>query len=114
MRIPKQSRHRRAAGPLEKVIEKKVCDYARDTYGVAYYKFTSPQRRSVPDRILFWPGGAVCLIEFKRKGERPTDGQTREIERLMALGHTVLVIDDIDFGKLIIDALAKRFKTTTG
>ena len=35
---------------LEKQIEAKVCEYAK-TKGVLVYKFTSPARAAVPDRL---------------------------------------------------------------
>ena len=44
-------------------------------------KFTSPGRRSVPDRIFFRDGRCV-LIEFKAPKEPLTSGQKREIARL--------------------------------
>lgn len=108
MKAPKTSR--KAQGdPLESVIEKKVCDYAKNTYGVKHYKFASPNRRSVPDRLLLWPGGYVLFIEFKRKGKLPTEGQKREMDRIGELEFKVLVIDRIDFGKMLIDAVASEF-----
>ena len=36
---------------LEKQIESKVCDYAKSK-GVLAYKFTSPARAAVPDRLF--------------------------------------------------------------
>jgi Holliday junction resolvase len=53
-------------------------------------KFTSPQRRSVPDRI-FIKGGRVVFIEFKRPGGKLTSGQEREIEKLRRHGAEVWV-----------------------
>jgi hypothetical protein len=37
--------------PLEKVIEKKVCDYAKSK-GFVVYKFASFNNAGVPDRIM--------------------------------------------------------------
>ena len=50
--------------PLEKDIEAKVCLYARDK-GMLTYKFTSPARAAVPDRMFIYKG-RVFFIEFKR------------------------------------------------
>ena len=36
---------------LEKQIERKVCDYAKNK-GLLAYKFTSPARAAVPDRLF--------------------------------------------------------------
>lgn len=55
------------AKPLEKEIEKKVCDYAKAS-GMLVYKFTSPARRSVPDRLFIPEGKSAFFIEFKREG----------------------------------------------
>lgn len=87
---------------LEKDIEDRVCRYARKLGAIAY-KFTSPQRRSVPDRIFLFPGGVVLFVEFKQAGKKPTSKQQREITRLRNLGFRVEIIDDVDKGKLLID-----------
>jgi hypothetical protein len=55
---------------LEKQIEKKVCDYAKER-GMLVYKFTSPNRMAVPDRLFICPDGRVFFIEFKREGQSP-------------------------------------------
>ena len=90
---------------LEKEIEKRVCEYARKTYGALTYKFTSPNRRNVPDRLLLFPNGTVIFIEFKRKAKQLTEGQKRECQRIRNHGFTVLVIDDVIGGKNMLDAL---------
>ena len=92
---------------LEKDIEKKVCAYAKEQ-GLAVYKFTSPSRMAVPDRLFITRTGVVFFIEFKRAGEKPTPAQTREHERLAAHGMSVFVIDDVVKGKLVIDLMVSR------
>lgn len=77
---------------LEKTIEAHLVKRVKERGGVAY-KFTSPQRRSVPDRLVLLPGGVVEFIELKAPGKKPTPMQLREHERLRALGLAVLVID---------------------
>jgi hypothetical protein len=57
--------------------------------GGAAYKFTSPARRSVPDRLAIFPGGAMVFAELKKPGAKPSDAQLREHERLRALGCAV-------------------------
>lgn len=89
--------------PLEKVIESKVCEYARSK-GMLAYKFTSPQRAAVPDRMLICNGKAF-FIEFKRRGLKPTPAQEREHATLRAHGMRVFVVDSVEQGKGIIDAL---------
>jgi hypothetical protein len=88
--------------PLEKDIEKKVCDYAKSK-GMLVYKFTSPSCRSVPDRQFLVDGGRVFWIEFKRKGCKPSPGQEVEIAKIRSKKHTVYVVDNVIDGKRIID-----------
>ena len=93
---------------LEKQIERKVCEYAKEL-GLLVYKFTSTSRMAVPDRIFVNRNGVVFCIEFKRAGEKPTPAQTREHERLTAHGVNVFVIDDVVKGKLVIDLMVNRY-----
>ena len=66
-------------------------------------KYSSPGRRSSPDRILFPPfREKVVFIEFKKPGEKPTEAQMLEISRLKARGQEVHVIDNIPAGKQLI------------
>lgn len=87
---------------LEKKIEEKVGDYAKSK-GILFEKFTSPSKRSVPDRILTLPCGFIFFIEFKATGKGPTTLQARDHAIRRARGVTVFVCDDIDQGKKMID-----------
>lgn len=88
--------------PLEKVIEKKVCDHAKQL-GCLVYKFTSPSRRSVPDRLFIMPKGkGVFFIEFKRKGCKLTEAQKVEIAKILAQGVHVFVIDNVEAGRAYV------------
>jgi hypothetical protein len=87
---------------LEKQIEQRVCDYAKSK-GWLVYKFTSPARAAVPDRLFIAPGGRVIFVEFKREGQKPTVPQSREHERLRAQGVAVYVIDNVVEGKAVVD-----------
>lgn len=89
---------------LEKDIEDRVCRYARDK-GVLAYKFTSPNRAAVPDRLFIAPGGRVWFCEFKRGGQKPTAPQEREHNRLRIQGCTVFVIDNVEDGKMMVDLM---------
>lgn len=90
---------------LEKHVESRVCNYAKEKYDFIAYKFTSPARRSVPDRLFCGPRGLHFFIEFKAPGKLPTPKQAREINRLIALGHLVYVIDNPATGKQLVDCL---------
>ena len=57
------------------------------------YKWASPARRGVPDRLCILPGGVVVAVECKRPGATPTPLQARELDRLAALGITARVVD---------------------
>ncbi|MBU4684719.1 VRR-NUC domain-containing protein [Cedecea davisae] len=76
----------------ESLIEKHLVAEVKKAGGVAF-KFVSPGRRSVPDRIVLLPGGRLVFVECKAPGKPPRDDQLREHERLRALGFTVVVLD---------------------
>lgn len=87
---------------LERDIEKKVCDYAKDR-GILTYKFTSPSRTAVPDRLFIGPRGHMWFVEFKKQGLKPTAPQEREHQRLRQQRVEVWVVDSVESGKLMID-----------
>jgi hypothetical protein len=89
---------------LEKEIEAKVCDYAK-TKNVLVYKFTSPNRMAVPDRLFIRPDGRIWFCEFKREGQKPTPAQDREHHRLRQHKVSVFVIDSIEDGKAMVDMM---------
>lgn len=87
--------------PLERDIEKRVCDYAK-SLGMLVYKFTSPSRRSVPDRMFITKTGTVFFIEFKRAGAKPTPAQEVEIKKIRSTGVSCFLVDTVDYGKKIV------------
>ena len=89
---------------LEKEIEAKVCEYARGK-GVLVYKFTSPARAAVPDRLFIRQDGLVWFCEFKAAGKKPTPAQEREHTRLREHKVNVFVIDNVIEGKTMIDLM---------
>lgn len=99
-----QTKKKMNPNPLEKEIEKKVGDYAKK-HGVLYYKFTSPNRRAVPDRLLIAPGGVVGFLELKRKGQKPTALQQKEMQTLKDQGCRVDWVDNVEHGKAFVDKL---------
>ncbi len=82
----------------EAQVEAHLTKRVKERGGIAY-KFTSPQRRSVPDRMCVMPGGKIVFVELKRPGAKPTEQQAREHQRLRELGASVLVLDS----KLSVD-----------
>lgn len=90
--------------PLEKDIERRVCEHAKAN-GCLCYKFTSPSRRSVPDRLFITPSGDVFFIEFKRLGQQPTAAQAAEIAKIREKLVPVAVVDNVDGGKAFVDMM---------
>ena len=80
---------------LEKDIENALVRKVKKLGGMCE-KFTSPGRRSVPDRIVTLPNGKIVFVEVKNTGKRPTALQLRDHERRRALGCDVRVIDNMD------------------
>jgi hypothetical protein len=89
---------------LEKQIEARVCEYAR-TKSVLAYKFTSPARAAVPDRLFISPNGRMWFCEFKREGQKATVAQEREHTKLRQQKVNVFVIDNVTEGKMMIDLM---------
>lgn len=90
---------------LEKHIEEKVGDYAK-AKGFLTYKFTSPGRRAVPDRIYISTNGTIIFMEFKQKGKVLTPAQEREHFRLKDHNVNVFMVDSIEKGMALVDSFA--------
>lgn len=85
----------------EKDLERYLCEQVRGLKGEAY-KFVSPMRRFVLDRMCVLPHGKVWFVEVKSTGQVPSEGQFREIERLTKKGHHASWVDSTaDINKLI-------------
>lgn len=86
----------------EKQIEKYLCDQIREVlHGIAY-KFSSPGRRAVPDRLCVirnW----VFFVECKATNEHLTEAQLRERERLEELDQWVYMVNS----KSMVDKIIK-------
>ena len=103
---------------LEKTIERRHVYRVKVAGGTAY-KFSSPGRPDVPDRIDLYGvermidvceerlgidlhrddavallAAAITFTETKAPGKKPTPSQHREHERLRSLGFTVNVVDE--------------------
>ncbi len=86
----------------EKDVERRLVRKVKAIDGIAF-KFTSPNRRSVPDRlcILKWPN--IFFVECKAPGKTPTKAQWQEINRLRERGFTVYIIDTYEKVDLLVD-----------
>jgi hypothetical protein len=79
----------------ESVVEAYLVKQSK-LFGWVCYKFKSPQRNNVPDRILMRGTREVAFIELKATGEKPTEAQLREHIRFRNMGFEVAVIDSKD------------------
>lgn len=86
---------------LESTVEAKHCREVRSKGGQPY-KFKSPGRRGVPDRLDLYPipkrhreivAKYVQFTELKAPGKKPRTEQIREHNRLRKLGFKVEVVD---------------------
>jgi predicted transcriptional regulator len=80
---------------LEKDVEAALVRRVKALGGLCE-KFTSPGRRSVPDRIITMPDGQIIFVELKAPNKKPTEAQMKDHERRRALGCDVRVIDNKD------------------
>lgn len=85
----------------ESKLEAKIVKHCRDR-GILCYKFSSPARRGVPDRLLI-KSGKVMFIEVKAPGKRPTRLQMREMAILNEAGVPVTWVDDYQIAVEKID-----------
>lgn len=77
---------------VEEYLVKRVAECG----GIAE-KFVSPNRASVPDRIVLWTNPAdFHFVECKAPGKKPTAAQMRDHERRRAMGHIVVVVDSFE------------------
>lgn len=79
---------------LERDIEAYLIKRCKEI-GALADKFTSPQRRSVPDRLITF-GGRVLFVELKATGKKPTEAQVRDHERRRAAGAEVVWLDSVE------------------
>lgn len=79
----------------ESAIERALCKRIEQLGGMCE-KFVSPNRRSVPDRIVSLPKARTVFVEVKAPGKSPTPSQIRDHARRRALGCEVLVIDSLE------------------
>ena len=76
---------------LERDIETYLVKRCKEI-GALCDKFTSPQRRSVPDRLIIF-NGRVLFVELKATGKKPTEAQVRDHDRRRAAGAEVVWLD---------------------
>ncbi len=80
---------------LEKTIEAALVRRVKYLGGLCE-KFTSPNRRAVPDRIVTLPGGRIIFVELKAPGRKPTALQSADHERRRGVGCGGRVMDSVE------------------
>lgn len=83
---------------LEKVIEQYLVQEVKKRGGMCE-KFTSPGRRSVPDRIITMPGGEIVFVEVKSTVGKVTEAQALDHSKRRSMGCSVCVVnskEDVD------------------
>lgn len=90
---------------LEREVEAYLVRGIKGLGGIAY-KFTSPSRRAVPDRLIIFPSGEIHFVEVKQTTGKLTPLQKVEIKRLIALKQQVYVL----YGKNDVRTYIKMLK----
>lgn len=80
---------------LEKTIEQALVKRVKALGGLCE-KFTSPAKRSVPDRLITLPGNIIIFVECKAPGKYATEKQHADHERRRMFGCDVRVIDSME------------------
>ncbi len=80
---------------LEKQIERKFKQKV-EALGALAWKFTSPGRAGVPDRIVILPGGRVVFAEMKAPGQKLRPLQVATVAMIKRLGCHAWVIDSYE------------------
>ena len=95
---------------LERDIEAYLVKRCKEI-GALVDKFTSPQRRSVPDRLITF-GGRVLFVELKATDKKPTEAQVRDHERRRAAGAEVVWLDSKEGVDSVVKALLWKLAPT--
>lgn len=93
----------------EKEIEKLLREKVRARGGCAY-KFVSPGRNGVPDRLVVLPGGKMGFVELKAPGKKSRAEQSYQQRKLEELGCYVAVVDNPG----MIDTVIREIEAYSG
>ncbi len=67
-----------------------------EKHGGQAWKFTSPGRAGVPDRLVLVPGGRAVFVELKAPGKPLRPLQRKRFEQLAVMGFKVIKIDSLE------------------
>jgi hypothetical protein len=88
----------------EAQLEKRAAAEAKKL-DILFWKFSSPARRGVPDRVLVGPTGKVGFIEFKAPGKKPSSLQQYYLDSLQSRGIVAGYADNIQSAITLIKQL---------
>lgn len=91
-------------GSKENRVERRLIDGVKALGGITF-KFVSPGRAGVPDRVVILPGGTVHFVELKAQGGRASALQQRMLAKLRRMDVTALVLTGIDEVERYLDNL---------
>ncbi len=94
---------------LEKDIERYLYSQCKKR-GWLCEKFSSPARRSVPDRLITLPEGRMILVELKSLHGRLTPGQERDHMRRKTYGVSVIILHSKKMVDMLVSALEKTMR----
>lgn len=92
---------------LEKTLEAKIAKEVKKRKGVAY-KFSSPSRRGVADRLILFPGGKLCFLEVKRPGQVATPQQRKFIRDVQRMGFRATWVDSFEDAVEFLDLVQSK------
>ena len=87
---------------LEKDIERRFVR-AFERRGAMAWKFTSPGRQGVPDRVVILPGGRIIFVELKTETGKLSPIQKTTIARLRAQGCEVRVVYGMEQAMALVE-----------
>lgn len=102
------------------LLEKDIEAYGGKKFaelGWLYEKFQSPERRSVPDRMItvpyneLHPTGFIFYIEFKRPGKKATQSQMEDHAARREMGVVVFCCDSYEETDLAIEIASYIYHT---
>jgi len=88
----------------EKYVESYLTAKCKEA-GFLCEKFTSPSRRSVPDRMITLPTGKIVFVECKATGKKPSLAQINDHAKRGIMNVDVYVVDSFDGVAELIEQL---------
>jgi Holliday junction resolvase len=87
-------------------LERKTVNALRKQ-GLMVYKFSSPNKRGVPDDIVLCAGGKTFFIEFKHPNGKGKLSKLQEIEinKLEKQGYSVYIVDSLESANEVVSML---------